>query len=154
VKLQCTISGVLKRSVTNSIIDSNRKRFSTIAQVCQDSLAILVEYPSASLVRVSNIFSDDWGVKLKATSLPAPGLGFLRKAQNDSCDLSAAWEIFSFGAGVWSAHYVAWRLHFTPELVEKVRLVAYQTVEQGGQFDFRGVAKCLGEYKTAHPLFP
>jgi hypothetical protein len=142
---------VLERYVTNNLIDKNRKRFPEIAQLCEGSLAILLEYPSASLVRVSNVFSDDWGVRFKVTFVPTPGLSLPGKTNKPSGDLSAAWEIFSFAAAVWSAHYVAWRLHFTRELVEKVCVVAGQTAEQGNQIDYRDIAKCLVEYEAAHP---
>lgn len=87
--------------MTNNLIDQNRKRFPEIAHLCEGSLAILVEYPSAALVRVSNIFCDDWGVKFKVTFVPTPGLGLPRKTNRPSGGLSAAWEIFSFTARIW-----------------------------------------------------
>jgi hypothetical protein len=140
------------RQKHNAIFNDNVAQQSGVLR--RSSLAILLEYPSASLVRVSNIFSDDWGVKFKVTFVPTPGLGLLRKTDKTSGDLSAAWEIFSFAASVWSARYIAWRLHFAPELVEKVWVVAGQMAEQGNQIDYRHVTKCLVEYEVAHPLFP
>jgi hypothetical protein len=140
-------------SVTNNFIDQNRKRFPELAQRCEGSAAILMEYPSTWLVRVSNISSDDWGVRFKITFVPTPGLSPPRNTNRPSEQLSAAWEIFSFAADVWSARYVAWRLHFAPGLVEKVCVVASQMAEEGNQLDYRGIAKCLVEDEAAHPPF-
>ena len=61
---------------------------------------------------------------------------------------------FTFSASEWSAAYVSWRLHFAPELIEKVCVVASQMAEQGNQIDYSNVVKCLVEYEVAHPLFP
>jgi hypothetical protein len=140
--------------VTNSSIDKKRARFTAIAALSEGALAILMERPNATLVRVSNISSSDWGVKLKVTCVATPGMNPLGRTNRSSGDMSAAWEVFSFSASEWSAAYVSWRLHFAPELIEKVCVIAGQMAEQGNQIDYSNVVKCLVEYEAAHPLFP
>ena len=140
--------------MTNDWIDQTRKRFPEMAKLREGSLAILMEYPSTWLVRVSDISSDDWGVKFNITFVPTPGLSPPRNTNTPSGKLSAAWEIFTLSADVWSARYLAWRLHFDPESVERVCMVAGQMAEQGNQLDYRGVGKCLVEGWTGTPPLP
>jgi hypothetical protein len=47
--------------------------FLEIAATCEGALAILMESPTATLVRVSDIRADEWGVTVIITCVPLPG---------------------------------------------------------------------------------
>jgi len=120
-----------------------QQSFPAIATKCEGALAIFTERPDATLVRVSNIRADDWGVKATITCVPLPGMSRLGEEQTDRCDISASWEIF-FGDSVsWHASYVPWQLHFVPEAIEKFIALAGREAESGRQIDFTAAQICI-----------
>ena len=83
----CGYSGVLPaygdfmaENSFEAIHQWQRQSFPAIAAKCEGALAIFVERPDATLVRVSDIRVDDWGVTVTITcvSLPAHGNGTSR----------------------------------------------------------------------------
>src|SRR5262245_54741087 len=66
-----------------------------------------------ALVRLESIRIDEWGVRAVAVPVPAPGL----IGPERPWPFDAAWEVFSFDGGHWSAMYGGWVVFFDPEVV-------------------------------------
>ncbi len=98
----------------NSVDDRTKVRFSALSSSLEGAEAIFVERPLVAHVRVTDICHDDWGVRLTITDLLKPGMHRLR---NKVCSIAATWQIFSFSAGDWQAHYIPWKLFFDPTVI-------------------------------------
>lgn len=123
-----------------------RESFPAIAAECEGALAIFMERPAATLVRVSNIRADDWGVKVTITCEPLPGMSRVGgEEQIDCCDISASWEIFIGDTLSWRARYIPWRLYFGPEAIEKFIALAGREAESGKQIDWTAAQNCVME---------
>ena len=132
-------------SLRDTLTPWKRQSFPAIAATCEGALAILMESPTATLVRVSNIRADDWGVTVTITCVPLPGMRGLGRQQIDCCDISAAWGIFSANTASWYAQYCPWQLYFVPEAIEKFIALAGREAESGRQIDFGGAQICILE---------
>ena len=132
-------------SVRDTLTPWKRQSFPAIAAKCEGALAILMESPTATLVRVSNIRADDWGVTVTITCVPLPGMRGLGRQQIDCCDISAAWGIFSANTASWYAQYCPWQLYFVPEAIEKFIALAAREAELGKQIDYRTARNCIAE---------
>jgi hypothetical protein len=104
-----------------------------------------MERPTATLVRVSNIKAEDWGVTLTINCVPLPGMARLAPRQPDFCNLSAAWQILSASTEVWYAAYCPWQLYFVPEAVEKLIALASREAELEKQIDYLAARNCIHE---------
>ena len=148
----CGYSGVLPaygdfmaENSFEAIHQWQQQSFPAIAAKCEGALAIFVERPGATLVRVSNIRADDWGVTVTITCVPLPGMSRCWEEQTDRCDISASWEIFFGDAVSWRARYVPWQLYFVPEAIDKFIALAGREAESGRQIDFGGAQICILE---------
>lgn len=121
-----------------------RDSFLAIAAKCEGALAIFMERPDATLVRVSDIRADDWGVTVTITCVASPGMSRLGEEQIDRLDISAAWEILSADTESWHAQYVPWQLCFVPEAIEKFVALAAREAESGKQIDYTAAEDCIG----------
>ena len=126
-------------------IHRQRQSFPAIATKCEGALAIFLERPDATLVRVSDIKVDDWGVSVTITYVALPGMSRCWEEQTDHCVISASWEIFTGDTVSWRARYVPWQLYFGPEAIEKFIALAGREAESGRQIDFGGAQICILE---------
>jgi|SRR5271170_1269303 len=135
-------------SPTSDFRDWARRTFIDVAAKCEGARAIFLEDPDVTLVRVSDITSDEWGVKAKVSCMPTPGMSLLGKGQSMSCDLGAAWRVFSSDATEWYAHYVNWKLFFDTRLIEKITEVAAESAMSGKLLAYDAAMSCVREHRA------
>jgi hypothetical protein len=95
------------------------------------SIALFTEHRSIGCVRVVNVKTDDWGVRVTIERLAVPGIGPVFRDDRDSCELSCCWQLFSSGDDHWYAPYAAWNLRFEPGLLEALTAAAAQAAARG-----------------------
>ena len=125
-----------------------REWFAQIAPKCEGAIAIFMEPPDIICVRVSNIVVDDWGVRTLITCVPTPGMKRLGKDDKDSCNIGAAWEVFSFNEVDWHARYCPWDLIFNSQLIEDVNLLADHAAKQGKLLTLEDAFPAVWKYRN------
>jgi phenylpyruvate tautomerase PptA (4-oxalocrotonate tautomerase family) len=119
----------------NKISPERKAELIDAAKFRLGSVAIFTEHPSYICVRVEEVEADDWGVKLTLAFMDVPGLEPQPAIKaRGSLEVSVAWEFGSFSDDWWIAHYVAWNLHFSSELIEHAAEMAKAMVAQGKDF--------------------
>jgi hypothetical protein len=124
-------------------------RFSEMISNFEGKSAIMKEQRHVNYVRVSNIVADDWGVRAHNTLIPTPGMLGLGEGNRETSEISAAWLVFSFRAKDWYAMYVAWKIYFDPDLIEKVVALAAEAAKEGTIIDDRTVLRALAALEHA-----
>jgi hypothetical protein len=125
----------------NSMHEQAKKRF--VAASFEGVHAIFVERPAIVYVQVSDVLSDDWGVKFTITDSCRPGMHRLSKS---ACPISAAWQIFSFDDGGWQAHYVPWRVFFDLEVIRNCVARANEKAKAGEVLEYDDGQEVFAEY--------
>ena len=105
--------------------------------------AIFVERPVIVYVNVSNVISDDWGVKCTITDSCLPGMPRL---QRSSCQIAAAWEVLDCSDGDWRARYVPWQMFFDPQVIKECLARADERAKAGKVFEWDDRQKIFAEY--------
>jgi hypothetical protein len=126
----------------------NREWFAEIAPKREGAIAIFKEHPDIICVRVSNIVADDWGVRILITCVPTPGMKRLGKDDKDSCNIAAAWDVFSFNEVDWHARYCPWDLIFDSQLIEDVNLLADHAAKQGKLLTLEDAFLAVWKYRN------
>jgi hypothetical protein len=105
--------------------------------------AIFVERPVIVHVKVSDVISEDWGVKCAITDLGSPGMHML---QRSPCPIAASWQVFSYSAGNWQAQYVPWSVFFDPQVIGECLACANEKRQAGGIIKYEDGQKIFMEH--------
>jgi hypothetical protein len=106
--------------------------------------AIHVETPAIFHVRMSHISCDAWGVKATAVDLLTHGM---HRPRQSPFEISACWEIFSFSADYWQAHYAPWQVFFDPEVVRRCIELGAQANQKGSTIAWYDAKQVFTEYR-------
>jgi hypothetical protein len=124
----------------NSIDEQMKKGF---VSTSFNGPAIFAERPVIVYVTVTDVISDDWGVKATITDSCFPGMHRLRKS---SCPIAAAWQIFSYSVGDWHAQYVPWRVFFDDEVIKECLALANEKAKADKAVEYDDGHKIFTEY--------
>jgi len=124
-----------------------QRLFDKIGPECEGSIALYQENPHACCVRVSNIRSDDWGVKITITNVPMAGMRFSENPARQSAEIGCAWIVFSPNPSEWYARY-GWRLFFDSDLVEAVKALGTQLAGEGKLLEYNQAQMCVMEHRA------
>ena len=95
-------------------------RFEALMPSLEGTLAVFRERPLITVVRVSQISSDDNGMHCLLTDAAHSGLCPLPARSPEGARIGASWDVFSGDEHNWYASYVSWDLFFERDLLEEV----------------------------------
>ena len=134
--------------------DGIREKFLQTYSRFEGALALFIEGKTVSLVRVTAIKGDSWGVRCKIACVMTEGLGTLG-ADKAECELRAAWDCFSQSKAHWKAHYVNWQLFFDALFITEIQRAAAELVREGKIMGYEQAREFTYEYwsrESARPL--
>jgi hypothetical protein len=122
-----------------------RERFLQTYSPFEGALALFIEGKTVSLVRVSGIKADSWGVRFKIACVMTEGLGTLGPDRRE-CELAASWDCFSQSRAQWKAHYVNWQLLFDASFISEIQRAAAELAREGKIMDCERAREFTFEY--------
>ena len=114
----------------------NQVAFEEFMPRLEGSLAVFKERPLITVVKVSQISSDDQFMRCILTDVTSPGLLSLPRRSSGVVQLAASWDVFSGNERGWHASYISWGLFFDREVVEKVLALGREAAERGATLQY------------------
>ena len=133
--------------------DGIRERFLQTYSPFEGALALFIDGKTVSLVRVTGIKGDSWGVRCKISCVMTEGLGTFGLDQPE-CELGSSWDCFTQSRTHWKAAYVNWQLFFDALFISEIQGAAAELAREGKIMSWEQARELAFEYWRRESALP